>query len=143
MSEMSEAQYFFSKIKEGLNRGIRIVNVRSKEAYDTVLIKNRIRSLKKRRTDSVLEMGNMICRTFKYKGKINQDIIETKCADIENIEREIEKCEEELKIIHLNAEKALGSVKALVKPRVVSTCECGAEIYEGAAYCAKCSKKVA
>jgi len=85
----------------------------------------------------------MIYRTFKYKGKINQDIIETKCSDIENIEKEIEKCEEELKIIHLNAEKALGTVKALVKPRVVSTCECGAEIYEGAAYCAKCSKKVA
>ena len=142
MSEKSEAQYFFNKFKEGLNRGIRIVNVRSKEAYDTVLIKNRIRSLKKRRTDSVLEMGNMIYRTFKYKGKISEDIVETKCADIESVEREIEKCEEELKLIHLNAEKALGSIKALVKPRVVSTCECGAEIYEGAAYCAKCSKKV-
>lgn len=142
MSEMSEAQYFYNKLKEGLNRGIRIVNVRSKEAYDTVLIKNRIRSLKKRRTDSVLEMGNMIYRTFKYKGKINQDIIETKCADIESIEREIERCEDELKIIHLDADKALGSVKALVKPGVVATCECGAEIYEGAAYCAKCSKKV-
>lgn len=142
MSEMSEAQYFYNKLKEGLNRGIRIVNVRSKEAYDTVLIKNRIRSLKKRRTDSVLEMGNMIYRTFKYKGKINQDIIETKCADVESIEREIEKCEDELKIIHLDADKALGSVKALVKPTVVATCECGAEIYEGAAYCAKCSKKV-
>jgi hypothetical protein len=143
MSEMSEAQYIFNKVKEGINRGLRVVNIRSKEAYDTVLIKNRIRGLKKRRTDSVLEMGNMIYRTFKYKGKINQDIIETKCSDIENIEKEIEKCEEELKIIHLNAEKALGTVKALVKPRVVSTCECGAEIYEGAAYCAKCSKKVA
>ncbi len=142
MSEMSEAQYFYNKLKEGLNRGIRIVNVRSKEAYDTVLIKNRIRSLKKRRTDSVLEMGNMIYRTFKYKGKINQDIIETKCADIESIEREIERCEDELKIIHLDADKALGSVKALVKSRVVATCECGAEIYEGAAYCANCSKKV-
>ena len=143
MSEMSEAQYIFNKFKEGLNRGIRIVNVRSKEAYDTVLIKNRLRGLNKRRTDSVLEMGNMIYRTFKYKGRINQDIIETKCVDIENIERELEKCEGELKIIHLNAEKALGSVKALVKPRVVYTCECGAEIYEGAAYCANCSKKVA
>jgi predicted patatin/cPLA2 family phospholipase len=142
MSEMSEAQYFFNKFKEGLNRGIRIVNVRSKEAYDTVLIRNRIRSLKKRRTDSVLEMGNMIYRTFKYKGRINQDTVKTKCADIENIEREIEKCEEELNIIHINADKALGSVKALAKPTVVSTCECGAEIYEGAAYCAKCSKKV-
>ncbi len=142
MSEMSEAQYFYNKLKEGLNRGIRIVNVRSKEAYETVLIRNRIRSLKKRRTDSVLEMGNLIYRTFKYKGKINQDLVETKCADIESIEREIEKCEEELKIVHLDADKALGSVKALVKPKVVATCECGAEIYEGAAYCSKCSKKV-
>lgn len=142
MSEMSEAKYLLNKFKEGLNRGLKILNVRSKEAYDTALIRNRIRSLRKRRSDTVLEMGNMLYRTFKYKGVINQDIVESKCVDIENIEKEIEKTEQELKFIHLNADKALGSVKALVKPNVISTCECGAEIYEGAAYCAQCSKKV-
>lgn len=142
MSEMSEARYLFNKFKDGLNRGIKILNIRSKEAYDVVLIKNRIRTLNKRRTDSVLEMGNMLYRTFKYKGIINQEIVENKCKDIENIEKEIEKSEQELEFIHLNADKALGSVKALVKPNVVSTCECGAEIYQGAAYCAQCSKKV-
>ena len=142
MSEMSEARYFYNKFKDGLNRGIKILNIRSKEAYDVVVIKNRIRTLKKRRTDSVLEMGNMLYRTYKYKGTINQEIVENKCKDIENIEKEIEKSERELQFVHLNANKALGSVKALVKPNAVSTCECGAPIYEGAAYCAQCSKKV-
>lgn len=142
MSEMSEAKYLFNKFKDGVNRGLRILNVRSKEAYDTVLIRNRIRSLRKRRSDTVLEMGNMLYRTFKYKGIINSEIVETKCKDIESIEIEIEKCEQELEFIHINADKALGSVKALVKPNVISICECGAEIYEGSAYCAQCSKKV-
>lgn len=142
MSEMSEAKYLLNKFKEGLNRGLKILNVRSKEAYDTVLIRNRIRSLRKRRSETVLEMGNMLYRTYKYKGIINQEIVESKCVDIENIEKEIEKSEQELQFIHLNADKALGSVKALVKPNVISTCECGADIYEGAAYCAQCSKKV-
>ncbi len=142
MSEMSEAKYIFNKLKEGVNRGLKIFNVRSKEAYDTVLIRNRIRSLRKRRSDTVLEMGNMLYRTFKYKGIINSEIVETKCKDIESIEKEIEKCEQELEVLHINADKALGSVKALVKPNVISTCECGAEIYEGSAYCAQCSKKV-
>lgn len=142
MSEISEASYFYNKFKDGLNRGIKILNVRSKEAYDVMIIKNRIRTLNKRRTASVLEMGNMIYRTFKYKGAINQEIIEAKCKDIENIEREIETSEQELELVHLNADKSLGSVKALVKPNVVSTCECGAQIHEGATYCAQCSKKV-
>ena len=142
MSEMSETKYLFNKFKAGVNRGLRILNVRSKEAYDTVLIRNRIRSLRNRRSDSVLEMGNMLYRTFKYKGIINSEIVETKCKDIESIEKEIEKCEQELEFIHINADKALGSVKALVKPNAISICECGAEIYEGSAYCAQCSKKV-
>lgn len=142
MSEMSEMGYLYNKFKDGLNRGIRILNIRSKEAYDVMVIKNRIRTLNKRRSESVLDMGNTIYRTFKYKGSINQEIIEAKCTDIENIEKEIQKCEQELEFVHLNADKALGSVKALVKPKVVSTCECGAQILEGAAYCSQCSRKV-
>jgi hypothetical protein len=87
-------------------------------------------------------MGNMLYRTYKYKGTINQEIVENKCKDIDNIEKEIEKSEQELELVHLNANKALGSIKALVKSNAVSTCECGALIYEGVAYCAQCSKKV-
>ena len=142
MSEVSEARYIYTKFKDGINKGLKILNIRSKEAYDVVVVKNRIRTLKKRRTESVLDMGNMLYRTYKYKGAINQDIVESRCSDIEEIEKEIEKCEQELELVHLNADKALGSVKALVKPNVVSTCECGAEIYEGAAYCSQCSKKL-
>ena len=142
MSEMSEAQYLFNKFKEGVGRGLKILNIRSKETYDAMVVKNRIRNLRKRREQTAQEMGNTIYRTYKYKGTINEEAIENKCADIEAIEKEIEKCEQELELIHLNADKALGSVKALVKPNVVSICECGAEILEGAQYCAQCSKKV-
>ncbi len=142
MSEMSEARYLFNKFKDGVGRGLKILNIRSKEAYDTMVVKNRMRNLRKRREETALEMGNTIYRTFKYKGTINEEIIESKCAVIEDIEKEIVKCEQELELIHLNADKALGSVKALAKPEAVSKCECGAEIYEGAQYCAQCSKKV-
>lgn len=142
MSEMSEARYLFNKFKDGVGKGLKILNIRSKEAYDSVVVKNRIRNLRNKRQETALEMGNTIYRTFKYKGTINEEAIEKKCADIEEIEKEIEKCEQELKLIHLNADKALGSVKALVRPKVVSRCECGADIFEGAQYCAQCSKKV-
>ena len=142
MSEVSDAKYLFKKLREGVNRGLKIFNIRSKEAYDTVLIRNRIRNLRKRRSDTALEMGNMLYRTYKYKGIINQDIIESKCKEIEGIEKEIEKSEQELEFVHINADKALGSVKALVKATPISICECGAEIYEGSIYCSECSKKV-
>ncbi len=142
MSENWDTRDFLTKVKDGMNRGIWSINIRSKEAYDTLKVKNRIRVLSKRRSAAALDMGNMIYRTYKYTGKINQDSIEPKCVDIESIEKEIEEWEDKLKLIHLNALKSLGNLKALVKAKVVSICECGAEIYEGTEYCRECLKKV-
>lgn len=142
MSEILDTRDMLSMVKDGIHRGLRIVNIRSKEAYDALKIKNNIRRLARRRRDTVLDMGNAIYRSYKHKGSINGDNIQARCAEIEWIEGEIEEWEEKLRLVHLNAEKALGSVKALAKPRVVAVCDCGAEIHEGARFCGNCFKKI-
>jgi hypothetical protein len=142
MADILDTRDLYGRLKSGVNKGLKIVNIRSKEAYGTILIKNRLRSLKKKRRDSALDMGNTIYRSYKYKGEINQDSIMAKCAEIENIEREMDKCEEELRLVHLSAQKALGSLKALAKPAVIAICECGAEVTQGLEFCSECSKKV-
>ena len=90
MSELPDAREIVSRFKTGINKGLRIVNIRSKEAYDTLRIKNTIRQLRNNRRNTVYEMGHSIYRTYKHKGEINGENIEAKCADIENIETEIE-----------------------------------------------------
>ncbi len=142
MADIMDTRDLYSRLKSGVNKGLRIVNIRSKEAYGTILIKNQLRSLKKKRRDCTLDMGNTIYRSYKYKGEVNQDSIKVKCAEIESIELEMDKCEEELRLVHLNAQKELGSLKALAKPAVIAFCECGAEVTQGSQYCPDCSKKV-
>ena len=142
MSDVLDTRELYVRIKSGVNRGLKIVNIRSKEAYGTIMLKNRLRALKNKRRDYTLDMGNAIYRSYKYKGEINEDNVKAKCAEIENIEREMDKCEEELRLVHLNAQKALGNIKALAKPPVVAICECGEEVTQGLEFCPVCSKKI-
>jgi hypothetical protein len=62
--------------------------------------------------------------------------------EVEKIEDKIEESEEQLRLVHENAQKELGQLKAIAKPKVVATCECGSEIYEGVEFCGKCFRKV-
>ena len=142
MADILDTRELYSRLKTGVNRGLRIVNIRSKEAYGTILIKNRLRALRNKRRDCALDMGNSVYRLYKYKGEISEESIKLKCSQIENIELEMDKCEEELRLVHLNAEKELGTLKALAKPAVIAICECGGELTQGSKYCSACSKKV-
>jgi len=142
MADVFDASDFFSKLKQGVNKGIRIVNIRSKEAYETLRIKNQIQSLNKQRRNALEELGNAVYRMFQHKNGFNEEGIKARCMEIERIEDEIEESQERLRIVHENAQKSLGKLKALAKPNVIGTCECGVEIYEGTEFCASCFRKV-
>lgn len=128
--------------KDGLGKGLRVLNIRSREAYDTLRIKNSVRQLEKRKWRAIYDMGAAVYRTYKHTGKVVEDTVAAKSADIDRIESEIEERRRELELVHSNAEKALGSVKALARPRVAAFCDCGAELNEGAKYCPECLKKL-
>ena len=129
-------------LKDGVGRGLRVLNIRSREAYDTVKIKNAMRQLERRKRQAIYDMGATLYRTYKHTGKVVEETVAAKSADIDKIESEIEERRQELELVHTNAEKALGSVKALSKPRVASFCDCGAELNEGAKYCPECLRKL-
>jgi len=114
--DITDTKGMFDTVRVGISKGIRIVNIRSREAYDALRIKNRIRELNARRQNAVLDMGNSIYRSYKHKGQISVDVAREKCEAIERIDAEIISCEEELMLIHSNAQKALGSLKALTGP---------------------------
>jgi hypothetical protein len=142
MSYETEDRDLLTIFKDGIGRGLRVLNIRSKEANDTLRIKNTIRQLDRRRREAVYDMGAAVYRTFKHTGKVVEDTVSARCGDIDKIEAEIEEWREKLRLVHVNARKALGSVMALAKPRVVAFCDCGAEIYEGTRFCGECFKKL-
>ncbi len=142
MAEVNETSDLFTKLRDGLNKGLRIVNIRSKEAYETLKIKNQIQKLAKKRRRNIEDVGNAVYRMFKHNNKFNEESIRLKCKDISTIEDEIEGREEELRMVHLSAQKELGNLKSLAKPIVIGKCECGAELYAGAKFCGTCFNKV-
>lgn len=114
--DASDTKGMLGVVKDGISRGLRVVNIRSREAYDTLKIKNKMRELGARRRNAMLDMGNSIYRSYKHKGQISVDVAREKCEGIERIDAEIVSCEEELDLIHSSAQKALGSLKALSGP---------------------------
>jgi hypothetical protein len=142
MAYETEDRDLLTIFKDGVTKGLRVLNIRSKEAYDTLRIRNTLRGLERRKREAVYDMGAAVYRTFKHTGKVVEDTVSARCANIDKIESEFEGWKEELRLVHQNALKALGSIKALTKPRVVALCDCGAEIYEGAGYCGQCFKKL-
>ena len=118
---MSESTEFFGYIKDGISKGIskgiRIVNIRSREAYDTIIMKNKIKSLNKKKKGSIVDIGNSVYRMHKHKGEIDVESVKTKCNDITTIEDNTSGLEEELRLVHENAQKELGRLKAITKPK--------------------------
>jgi len=142
MEENVESSDLFNKLKIGINKGLRIVNVRSKEAYVTLKYKNDIQGKNRYKKKLIEELGNTVFRTFKHKGSLNEDGIKSKCASIVEVETEIEDMHEQIRLVHENAQKELGKLKAITKPESAPKCsECGAEIAEGSDTCPVCGKK--
>lgn len=105
-----------SKIRSGVNKGLRVVNIRSKEAYDTVRIKNKIQSHKRKKTREMKEVGEFVYNMFKTRDELDTDSIKNKCVGVARTDQEISDFEEELRLTHENAKKELGKLKAISKP---------------------------
>jgi len=126
---------FFDKAKQSIGKGITKVSVKSKEMLETTKLKGQIGTLCERKKGALEELGNVVYIMF-LKNTFDQERIKAKCEAIKVLDSQIKEKEEELKEIHRKADEALG------KPKVVAVCGCGADIYEGAKFCAKCGKKI-
>lgn len=116
MSDSIQNEDFFSKIKTGVNKGLRVVNIRSREMYDTVKIKNRISSHNKKKRRAFADLGENVYKMFVQRDQFNEDRIREKCREVAKIDQEIKDFEEELEVVHTNARKELGKLKAISKP---------------------------
>lgn len=116
MSEHNDNGDILSVLKNSISKGLRVVNIRSKEVYGTVKIKNKISSNGKRRKKAVHEIGESVYKMFKLMDSFDNESLRNKCVEIAKIEQVQTDLEEELRVLHESALHELGRLKAISKP---------------------------
>lgn len=129
---------FFDRLKEGIDKSVKTVSVKSTEMMDATKVKSQISSFREQKRTVLEELGkiayDLFCRAETVEPKIKE-----KCEQIGALDRRIAEKEKELESIHRQAQEALSQPPP---PTVVATCQCGALIREGAKFCAACGKPV-
>ena len=126
---------FFDKFKQGIEKGVTTVSVKSKEAIETTRLKSHIAELQRQKREALEELGS-IAYTMYAKDSFDLDRIKARCSNVASLDEQIKKKEAELRESHIRAEEALG------KPKPIVVCQCGGDIYEGTKFCGKCGMKV-
>ena len=143
MEEDFQSADLMGKLRIGITKGLRIVNVRSKEAYDVLKIKNEIGGKEKYKKNLIQDLGNAVLRIYKHKGNFSEESIKSKCTQLLDVEKEIEELGEKIKLVHENALKELGKLKALGKPNDKIVCKkCGTENTNESTVCTSCGETI-
>ena len=143
MEEDITSADLLGKLRLGLSRGLRIVNVRSKEAYEVMKIRNEIGGKGKYKKKLIQELGQSVFRLYKHKESINEESIKSKCNQLTDLENEIEELNKRINLVHENALKELGKLKALSKPDNNLKCrKCGVENEQNSTVCSGCGSEL-
>ncbi len=116
MSDNFEDNDILTMIKNSLDRGIRVINIKSKEVYGVVRVKNKIQGNRRRIKRYTSELGEAAYKMYKLRDSFDLENLKAKCTEIIKAEQEIQDFEEELKALHINAQTELGKLKAISKP---------------------------
>ncbi|HON42449.1 MAG TPA: hypothetical protein PLM74_04860 [Bacillota bacterium] len=158
----------FDKIKKTIGVGVDTVGAKSKELWDTTVIRARISDLKAKRRDLLEDLGRL---TFEMLsgGSLAEPVLRAKADAIHEIDRQIAAAEEEIQRIReasreqqqadaedVPAQPAEvdvpestdespacdGEPSVLEEPKPLRTCECGTLVLEGARFCVACGRPV-
>ena len=88
--------------KYGVGTYFAALGVKSGELFDTAKIKLEIVSLKKRRQEAILHIGNSVYKMFLHD-KFDQKKITERCKCVVELNKEIEKKEEKISKVHESA----------------------------------------
>lgn len=123
---------FLGKVKQGIDKGVTVVSVKSKEMVEVVKIKNQLGILKNQQASAFFVLGESVYQMYLQNG-FNEEKIRNKCEMIALIGSQIHEKEVNLEQLHLRTEVALGK----------SFCSsCTAELPESAMYCSRCGEKI-
>lgn len=122
---------FFDKVRQGIDKGVTVVSVKSKEMMEVAKIKNQLGALRNQQGTAFCVLGEQVYQMYLQNG-FNEEKIRNKCEMIALLGSQIQEKESNLRRLHLQAEIALGK----------SFCpSCMAELPTGAVFCSQCGEK--
>ncbi|MGE5550479.1 MAG: zinc ribbon domain-containing protein [Bacteroidota bacterium] len=124
---------FLDKVKQGIDKGVNVVSVRSKEALETARLKARIGSLADRKREALEELGGIMYALYQGNPAGVCGEAKGKCEELASLDAQIREMEEALKEVHREANRDLG---------IPSCAACGEELAEEDKFCRKCGRKV-
>ncbi|MGE5653953.1 MAG: hypothetical protein ACM3ZQ_06760 [Bacillota bacterium] len=101
---------FFSRLKEGVAKGVTTVSVKSKEVMETTKVKTQINSLQDQVKGQQAELGQAVMPLI-LDGTIADEALLARCQAIQALEEQIQGLEAQLEQIRAQSEQALGSIQ--------------------------------
>jgi len=136
---------FLDKLKEGIDKGVKTVGVKSREMVDAMSIKNQLANLRDEKRTALEELGRLAYAAFQDAPPLHPAMRE-KCEGISALDQQIAEKEQELEAIHRKADEALaeapGPPAATAPAAPPAVCACGAPVREDAKFCSACGKPV-
>ena len=158
----------FDKIKKTIGVGVDTVGAKSKELWDTTVIRAKISDLKAKRRDLLEDLGRL---TFEMLsgGSLAEPVLRSKADAIREIDSQIDAAEEEIQRIREASREQQqadvddapaqpaeadepesadeipacdGEPSVPEEPKAARTCECGTSVLEGARFCVACGRPV-
>lgn len=123
---------FLHRVKEGIDKGVTVVTVKSKEMVGVKRARNQIGLLEDQKDNALCELGETVYQMY-HQNSFNEEKIRAKCELIALVSSQIHEKEAYLKKLHLKANEALGKSFCIF---------CESELSACAAFCSKCGKKV-
>jgi hypothetical protein len=132
IKEESLMAELFDKVKQGVEKGISSVGIKSKEVIESRKINKQIDTIQEQIKTEITELGHLVY-TMSVQNNFEQEPVSQKCAAISGLYDQIKAREEELQQLHLETGEAFGKIYCR---------KCRAELAESFKFCSQCGESL-
>jgi len=125
----------FGKVKERLNWGVATVGVKSRDVFNTTVLKSQIEALSKQKKNAVQELGDIVYALF-LRGVSDEETVRNGCMAVVSLDGQRLEKEEKLRQIRLKSNDVPGG------PISNAPCMSGNDIAEGTEFCTNCGNEM-
>ena len=126
---------FLNMVRQGLGKSMTTLSIRSKELLESNKVNSQIAELERQKKDALVELGLVLCSMLD-KDRLNPAPLKSKRSGIATLDKQIKKKQEELVLVHAQAQEALDGHKSGF------TCSCGTKVLESARFCTGCGRGI-
>jgi hypothetical protein len=133
---------FLDKLKQGLDKGVATVSVKSREILDANRVKSQTADLERQKKDALTALGTSVCAMLDG-GHLDDETLRIARLAISAFDQQIVEKQQELARIHTEAQQALEGATPPNETPVAAHCtSCGAALTPAAKFCGGCGRQI-